>query len=294
MWTVNPKPEIGVGWWRGKTFRRLAQRSIATGLILIGAFIIMIPLLWMARTSVMPGGEIFIQPMRLMPSRFLWENYPRAIQAVPYLLFARNSAVITFLNIVGIVLSSSLVAYAFARLSAPGKGVWFALLLITMMLPDAVRLVPTYLLFRTFGWLDTYKPLIVPHYFGSAFYVFMLRQFYMTLPRELDDAAKIDGCSFFGIFWRLILPLSKPAVATVAIFSFYSSWNDFMEPMIYLNTMEKYTFPLGLTFFVNVRGRTEWNLLMAASIMPIIPCVVLFFLSQRYFVQGISLTGIKG
>jgi len=294
MLAAEPKAVTGIWWWRGKTFRRGAQRVIATALILIGAGIFLVPLFWMVRTSLMPGGEVFLQPIRWIPSRLLWENYPKALKVIPYLTFLRNSILITSLSIVGAIFSSCLVAYAFARLNGPGKRVWFTLLLITMMLPDAVRLVPTYLLFRVFGWLDTYKPLIVPHFFGSAFYIFMLRQFYLTLPRELDDAAKIDGCSFFGIFWRLILPLSKPAVATVAIFSFYNSWNDFMEPMIYLNTMEKYTLPLGLTFFVNVRGRTEWNLLMAASVLPIIPCVVLFFLSQRFFVQGVSLTGLKG
>jgi len=282
------------GWWTSRKFRTGFQRSLATFLILIGAVVFLIPLLWMVRTSLMHGGEIFLQPIRLFPEHVLWENYPKAIKAIPYPLFARNTVLTTLLSMVGSIGSSCLIAYAFARLRAPGKEIWFALVLITMMLPDAVRLVPTYLLFRLFGWLDTFKSLIVPQYFGNAFYIFMLRQFFMTLPRELDDAAKIDGCGFFSIFWRVILPLSRPALATVAIFSFYSNWNNFMEPMIFLNSMEKYTLPLGLSFYINVRGLTEWNLLMAASVMPIIPCVVLFFLGQRYFVQGIALTGLKG
>ena len=278
-----------------KKFRRSAQRGIATAIIVISAIVFMIPFYWMIRTSLMPGGEIFLLPIRWIPSRFLWSNYPEALQAVPFLLYFRNSVMVTFLGIIGSVLTASMVAYAFARLRAPGKDALFVVLLATMMLPFVVTLVPVYLLFRNLHWLDTYKPLIVPQYLGGgAFYIFMLRQFFATIPMELDDAAKIDGCGFFRIFWRLMLPLSKPALATVAIFSFYSNWNNFMGPLIYLNTMEKYTLPIGLTFFVNVRGTTYWNLLMAASVMVLIPCLLLFFVGQRYFVQGIALTGIKG
>jgi multiple sugar transport system permease protein len=278
-----------------KKFRSLVQRGIATMLILIGATIFMIPFYWMVRTSLMHLGEIFLLPIRWLPSKFLWQNYPEAIRAVPFLLYFRNSAFVAATGIIGSVLTSAMVAYAFARLKAPGKEVLFIILLATMMLPYVVTLVPVYLLFRSLRWLDTYKPLIVPQYMGGgAFYIFMLRQFFMTIPIELDDAARIDGCGFFGIFWRLILPLSKPALATVAIFSFYSNWNDFMGPLIYLNTMEKYTLPIGLTFFVNIRGTTHWNLLMAASVVVLMPCLILFFAGQRYFVQGITLTGLKG
>jgi ABC-type glycerol-3-phosphate transport system permease component len=296
---VSSKPQAprsaGSGWMASKTFRRRVQRTVAMTLILIGAVIFMIPFFWMVRTSLMHGGEIFLLPIRWIPSKFLWENYPEALQAVPFLLYFRNSTVVTLSGIIGSVLTSSMVAYAFARLKAPGKETLFIMLLATMMLPGVVTLVPVYLLFRALKWLDTYKPLIVPQYLGgSAFYIFMLRQFFMTIPVELDDAAKIDGCGFFKIYWRLVLPLSKPALATVAVFNFYSNWNDFFGPLIYLNTMEKYTLPVGLTFFVNIRGTTHWNLLMAASVVVLLPCLILFFVGQRYFVQGIALTGIKG
>ena len=296
QWETRVVPaRRGVKWWRSKRFMRLSQRAIATTMILMGATMFLIPFLWMVRTSLMHLGEIFLQPIRWIPSRFLWSNYPKAMEVVPFLLYFRNSVFVALSGVIGTVFTSSMVAYAFARLRAPGRDLLFVLLLSTMMLPYIVTLVPMYLVFRSLGWLDTYRPLIVPQYFGGgAFYVFMLRQFFMTLPLELDDAAKIDGCGFFGIFWRLILPLSKPALATVAIFAFYSNWNNFIGPLIYLNTMEKYTLPVGLTFFVNIRAHTDWNLLMAASVMVLVPCLVLFFSGQRYFVQGITLTGLKG
>jgi len=268
---------------------------VSTTLIVIGAVIFLIPFAWMVRTSLMSMGEIFLLPIRWIPHEILFSNYPDAVHAVDFGLYFRNSVFVTAFGVVGSALTSSMVAYAFARLRAPGKDFLFIVLLATMMLPYVVTLVPVYLLFRSLHWLDTYAPLIVPQWLGgSAFYVFMLRQFFMGLPMELDDAAKIDGCGFFGIYWRLVLPLSKPALATVGIFSFYGNWNDLLGPLIYLNSMNKFTLPLGLEFFVSVRGTTYWNLLMAASVIVLIPCLVLFFAGQRYFVQGIALTGLKG
>ncbi len=284
-----------VGWRSSKRTQRLIQRVVSTTLIVIGAVIFLIPFAWMVRTSLMSMGEIFLLPIRWIPHEILFSNYPDAVHAVDFGLYFRNSVFVTAFGVVGSALTSSMVAYAFARLRAPGKDFLFIVLLATMMLPYVVTLVPVYLLFRSLHWLDTYAPLIVPQWLGgSAFYVFMLRQFFMGLPMELDDAAKIDGCGFFGIYWRLVLPLSKPALATVGIFSFYGNWNDLLGPLIYLNSMNKFTLPLGLEFFVSVRGTTYWNLLMAASVIVLIPCLVLFFAGQRYFVQGIALTGLKG
>jgi ABC-type glycerol-3-phosphate transport system permease component len=277
-----------------KRIRQLVQRMVATTLIVSGAFVFLIPFVWMVRTSLMSMGEIFLLPIRWIPSEILFRNYLEAVRAVEFELYFRNSVFVTTLGVTGTVLTSSMVAYSFARLRAPGKSFLFVVLLATMMLPYVVTLVPVYLLFRALHWLDTYRPLIVPQFLGGgAFYIFMLRQFFMTLPTELDDAAKIDGCGFYGIYWRLTLPLSKPALATVGIFAFYGNWNDFLGPVIFLNSMDKFTLPLGLSFFVNVRGMTYWNLLMAASVLVVIPCVVLFFAGQRYFVQGITLTGLK-
>ncbi len=195
---------------------------------------------------------------------------------------------------VGTLLSSSIVAYGFARLRARGRDVLFMILLSTMMIPPQVTMIPVFALFKLLNWTDTFKPLIIPNFFGGAFFIFLLRQFYMTIPIELDDAAKIDGCSYLGIFSRIILPLTKPALATVAIFSFMWSWNDFMDPLIYLNSRDKLTLTLALNRFTGMYGMTAWNLLMAASLVVALPCFVLFFFAQRYFIQGIVVTGLKG
>ncbi len=288
-------PPQRLNWRSSKRAQRLIQRVVATVLIVIGAVIFLIPFVWMVRTSLMSMGEIFLLPIRWIPHEILWGNYAETLTAIDFGLYFRNSVFVTAFGVVGSVLTSSMVAFAFARLRAPGKDPLFIVLLATMMLPYVVTLVPVYLLFRSLRWLDTYAPLIVPQWLGGgAFYIFMLRQFFMTMPMELDDAAKIDGCGFFGIYWRLAVPLSKPALATVGIFSFYGNWNDFMGPLIYLNSMDKFTLPLGLQFFVNIRQQTQWNLLMAASVMVLTPCLVLFFSGQRFFVQGIALTGLKG
>jgi len=195
---------------------------------------------------------------------------------------------------VGTLLSSSIVAYGFARLRARGRDVLFMILLSTMMIPPQVTMIPVFALFKLLNWTDTFKPLIIPNFFGGAFFIFLLRQFYMTIPIELDDAAKIDGCSYLSIFSRIILPLTKPALATVAIFSFMWSWNDFMDPLIYLNSRDKLTLTLALNRFTGMYGMTAWNLLMAASLVVALPCFVLFFFAQRYFIQGIVVTGLKG
>jgi len=241
------------------------------------------------------NAEAFLFPPRWIPKRFLWRNYIEAVTTIRYFLYFRNTVIVTVAAMTGQVISASLVAFGFARLRARLRDVLFVVLLSTMMLPGQVTLVPVYLLFRKIGWLNTFLPLIVPSWLGGgAFSVFLLRQFFSTLPLELDDAARIDGCGLFGIYSRILLPLSKPALATVAIFAFFGHWNDFMGPLIYLSKSSMYTLSLGLQFYVSAHGQVEWNLLMAATCLSILPLLIVFFSAQRTFVQGVALTGLKG
>lgn len=227
-----------------------------------------------------------------------WENYTEALEFLPAetykgLMYLWNTVYITLLAILGTLLSSSLVAYSFARLRWPGRDALFVILLATMMLPGAVTMVPVFLIFRTLGWVDTLRPLWIPSFFGGAFAVFLLRQFFMTIPTDLEDAAKIDGCSYFGIYWRIMLPLIKPALAALTIMTFMGSWNNFMGPLIYINSPEKMPLAYALQLFQGAHG-AEYGLLMAASTLVMLPVLLVFFFTQRYFIQGITLTGIKG
>jgi ABC-type glycerol-3-phosphate transport system permease component len=269
----------------------------AMGLLAVaGAIIMFIPFLWMLSTSLKEDGDVFLIPLQWLPRPIVWSNFPEAMVFQPFFTYFWNSVEVTLFAVLGSVFTASLVAFAFARLRAPGKDVLFAILLATLMLPGEVTLVPIYLIFRQLGWLDTYLPLIVPSWFGgSAFYIFLLRQFFMTLPTELDDAAKIDGASLFNIYWRIIMPLSKPALASVAIFAFYSHWNNFQAALIYLTTLEKYTIPIGLRLYLSTSGNNmHWNYLMAATLVSILPPIIVFLTSQRFFVEGAVLTGVKG
>jgi ABC-type glycerol-3-phosphate transport system permease component len=285
----------GPALWASRTFRERLHRGLATLLILCGAAVVLVPFWWMVRTSLMSMGEIFIQPIRWIPTEVLWHNYVDAWTAGPFTRYSWNSIRVSFLATAGTVITASLTAYGFARLRAPGRDIIFIVLLSTLMLPNVVTLVPTYLLFRYLGWLDTYMPLIAPYWFGGgAFYIFLLRQFLMTLPRELDEAATIDGCGYFGTYWRIIVPLSLPGHATIAIFAFYAHWNEFFVPLIYLNSFEKYTLPVGLRFFQGAYNVIQWHWLMAVSLIVMLPCLLIFLLVQRHFVQGVVLTGIKG
>ncbi|MFN8490369.1 MAG: carbohydrate ABC transporter permease [Caldilineaceae bacterium] len=282
-------------WWKRKSVQQSIRVWGSTLIVLAGAFLMLVPLLWMISTSLKRDADVFLIPIRWIPAPILWRNYPEALQFQPFWNYFGNSVYVTVLSVLGAVLTSSMVAFAFARLRAPGKDILFGILLATLMLPGEVTLVPVYLLFRNLGWLDTYKPLIVPSWFGgSAFYIFLLRQFFMTLPTELDDAAKIDGANLFSIYWRILLPLAKPGLASVAIFSFFSNWNNFQAPLIYLNTIEKYTIPVGLRLYLSTIQNAHWNYLMAATLVSIIPPLLIFFTSQRYFVEGAVLTGVKG
>lgn len=225
---------------------------------------------------------------------FRFGNYAQAWTAKPFTHYTLNTLVITLFCIVGQVLSASLVAFAFARLEWPGRKLLFGVVLATMMLPAEVTMIPTYIIFRSLGWIDTFLPLIVPAFLGGgAFFIFLFRQFFLTLPRELDEAARVDGCSSFGIYRFVLMPLCKPIIATIAVLSFVAHWNDFLTPLIYLNSTDKFTLALGLRFFQGAYT-TDMHLLMAASTLALLPVIAVFFLGQKYFVRSIVLTGTKG
>jgi len=277
-----------------KKERKLIGDTLAYAILLLASIVILIPPFWMLSTALKADGDVFLYPPKWIPDRLHWENFGRGLTFRPFGRYFLNTALITTFAVLGQLLSSPLVAYAFARLRARWRDALFILVLSTMMLPSQVTMIPVFVLFKLLGWVNTFKPLIVPNFFGSAFFIFLLRQFYMTISPELDDAAKIDGCGYFGIYSRIILPLSKPPLATVAIFSFMWNWNDFMQPLIYLSSEDKLTLTLALSRFTGQYGQTAWNLLMAVSLVTVLPCITLFFFAQRYFIQGIVITGVKG
>lgn len=290
---VPPDRERKV-WLRHGRMRRAAVRMLNHLVLVTAAVVVVGPFAWLVSTSLKERRDIFLFPPQWMPDPIRWSNYSEALTALPFDRYLLNTLIITGTSMVGQVMSAALVAFAFARLRWPGRDHLFVLVLITMMLPQHVTFIPQFLGFRALGWVDTFWPLIVPAYFGGGpFYVFLLRQFFRTLPREIDDAARLDGTSNFGIFWRITLPLSKPALATVAIFSFYFHWNDFFGPLIYLQDPQLRTLSLGLRHFTGPYG-TEWHLIMAASTAVVLPPIVLFFLAQRYFIQGVVFSGLKG
>ncbi len=256
--------------------------------------IFMIPLVWMISSSLKEQGQVFAYPPVWIPDPIMWSNYPEALQRAPLLLWLRNTAFITATTIVGNVLTSSMVAFGFARLRFPGRNVLFVLLLSTMMLPEVVTLIPRFIMFKSIGWVDTLLPLTVPAFFGGGAYnVFLVRQFYLTIPKDYDEAARLDGASNWMIWWRILVPLSLPVLIAVAIFSFVYHWNDFLHPLIYLFSEEKKTLALGLRAFVNPMD-ASWHISMAASMFLVVPIVLIFFFGQRYFIRGVSMTGIAG
>ena len=273
--------------------RKYIAQAVSHLILITFGLIFILPLVTMLSTAVKPDNQIFAWPPVWLPKPRVWGNFPRALTFVPMLIYAKNTVIITALNVVGVLVSSPLVAYGLARIDWKGKDYLFLLIVATMMVPYQVTMIPVYLLFNTLGWINTYLPLIVPSFFGNAFFIFLLRQFFMTIPKELSDAARIDGCSEFGIFAGVIMPLAKPSLAVVALFQFIWVWNDFLGPLIYLKDQTAYTLSLGLQQFQS-GYQTEWALLMAAATMMTFPIIVLFFLTQRTFIQGITLTGIKG
>jgi ABC-type glycerol-3-phosphate transport system permease component len=276
----------------GLVLRKTFGRALTYLVLVVGSIMVMAPLIWMVSTSLKLRAKVFIFPPELIPNPVMWSNYPEALTKVPFLTFGLNTVTITVLAVLGEVISSAIVAYAFSRLRWPGRNTLFIFVLATMMLPGQVTMIPVFILFKEINWLDTFLPLIVPSWFGVPFYIFLLRQFFMTISFELDDAAAIDGCSKFATFWRITLPLSLPSIASVAIFSFQFHWNDFFRPLIYLFNKENYTLAMGLRYFSGVLG-TDWHYLMAASLVVMAPLVLIFFFAQKIFIQGVVYTGYK-
>lgn len=286
------------GWMERKRRRWILKQVILHYVLIAGSIIFILPFLWLLSTSLKPDEQIFVFPPKWIPNPVRFQNYWEALKFLPPssfygLKYLLNTLFLTTMNVVGTLLSCSLVAYAFARLRWPGRDLIFLIMLSTMMIPGAVTMVPVFLIFKWLGWIDTLRPLWVRSFFAGAFGVFLLRQFFMTIPTDLEDAARIDGCGYFGIYWRIMLPLIKPAMAALAIMTFMGSWNDFMGPLIYISSPDKMNLAYGLQLFQSLHGG-EWSLLMAGSTMVILPVLLIFFLAQRYFIQGITLTGIKG
>ena len=262
-------------------------------ILIFGSFFMLMPLVWLVRSSFMELNQIFIFPPIWIPEPITFENYPGVFDAVPFLKYFINTFTILIPSVIGIVISCCMGAYAFSRLNWPYRDFIFAVLMTTLMLPYAVTLIPTFLIWAKLGLVNTFWPLIIPKWFGAIFYIFLLRQFFLTIPKELDEAAKIDGANPLQILWHVILPLSRPALITVAIFAALAEWNDFLGPLIYLNNDEDYTLAIGLAQFTGLY-HSQWNLLMAASTMVVIPVIILFFFAQKHFIEGIALTGTKG
>jgi multiple sugar transport system permease protein/sn-glycerol 3-phosphate transport system permease protein len=287
-----PKP---ARWRLGQERQRALTHAFAYVLLTAGAIIIMIPFFWMISTSLKKQWDVYQFPPVWIPTPPQWENYAQALTSYPFTLYLLNTLrVVIFANL-GTLFSCSLAAYGFSRLRAPGRDAIFIVLLATMMLPYTVTMIPIFMVFNKLHWVDTFKPLIVPAFFGNAFYIFLLRQFFFTIPRELEDASRIDGCNPFQTFWKIILPLAKPALATVAIFQFMDSWNDFLGPLIYLSDESNRTLALALAYFKgSARIGPQMHLMMAVAFVVLIPPLLLFFFAQRLFIQGIVFTGVKG
>jgi ABC-type glycerol-3-phosphate transport system permease component len=269
--------------------------------VLVGAVIFAFPLVWLVGTSLKPESDVFLFPPNLIPRQLVWVNYPDALVLFPFVQGFLNTMIIVTGVEVGRLLSATLAAFAFARVRFPYRNVLFVLVLSTMLLPYHVTLIPQFLIFRDIGWLNSFLPLTVPAFFGGgAFYIFLLRQFFLGIPKEYDDAAEIDGCTPLGTYWRIILPLSKPALGAVAIFTFIGEWNDYFGPLIYLNRPENYTLALSFKIWELTQQSglgykpQPYNRIMAvATLITLIPMVV-FFLTQRYFIQGVVVSGLKG
>ena len=283
-------------------FRKNVARVLTHAALIVICSTAAVPFLWMLSTSLKTANAAIAIPPVWIPHPIQWHNYAEVLYTgtAHFLLWTRNTLIVALLGVIGTVISSALVAYGFAKVQFRGSKILFGLMLSTMMIPFPATMVSLFTIFRWLGdhtgvqWIGTFKPLWVPAWFGSAFNIFLLRQFYLTIPNELSEAARIDGCSELGIFARIILPLSKPALTVVALFAFMNIWNDFLGPLVYLQLPEQFTLALGLQNYQNQHGGTPWHLLMAASTLVILPVLLLFFLAQKTFIEGIATTGLKG
>jgi len=267
---------------------------LLVGLLALG---MIYPILWLVASSLKPNDEIFTTAYSLIPSSLEWGNYASGwagFAGNSFGTFFKNSFIIVILSTIGAVCSSALVAYAFARIPFFGRGLWFGCMMLTLMLPRDVTIIPQYIMFSELGWLQSFKPLIVPQFLGIPFFIFLIMQFIRTVPADLDEAAKIDGCSKYGIFFKVILPLIVPAMMTSAIFSFYWTWEDFIHPLLYLNQPELYPVSLALKLFLDGESLNNWGGMFAMSTLSLVPVFVIFFIFQKYIVEGISTSGLKG
>jgi len=297
-----PTPGLASGAMTAKAVRpsrRLGWISLRISwyvVLTVFSVVLALPFFWLVSTSLKARGTEFLVPPQWIPQPIEWDNYRIALfeSGLPFTTFLVNTVLITTFNLIGSLVVGSLVGFGFARLRFPGRQTLFLCVLSTMMLPGVVTLIPSYLLFKTFGWVNTWLPLIVPTYFGGgAFNVFLFRQYFLTIPRDLDEAARMDGASTWQIYGRIALPLAGPVLATVAIFSFLDNWNNFLGALIYLNSLDKMTLAVGLQAFQGVR-QSDWNLMMAAATIMVIPVMALFLFTQRYFMRGIVMTGMGG
>lgn len=295
QYTARPMKEpVGPRWAQQLRNGEFWWRVFIWAVMLAGTVVMILPFVWLVSSSFKPENDIFLFPPKWIPNPWRPQNYMDALTYKPFNIYVTNTLIIVVLNLIAILGSASLCAYGFARIRFWGRDFWFVLVLSTMMVPYFVLMVPQFVIFSKLKWVDTFLPLTVPYFFGGgAFNIFLLRQFFRTLPEELADAARIDGCSEFRIYWNIMLPLAKPALAAVAIFTFLHGWNDFIGPLLYLNSPEKFTVAIGLATFRSVM-RTRYDLLMAASTAMVLPVIVLFFFAQRYFIQGVVLSGLKG
>ncbi len=271
------------------------KNFIAYFILIILGIMFIIPFLWLISSSIKPASQLYDIPPKWLPTPATLKNFKDGWAILPFGGYLKNTLIIAVLGPLGTVLSCSFVAYGFARFKARGSKFMFSIVMATMMLPSQVTLIPTYIIFSKLGWVNSYKPIIVPQFFAvGAFYIFLLRQFFKSVPIEIDEAAKIDGCNSFQIFYKMILPLCKPVLVTVVLFSLINNWNDFMTQLIYINKESLYTVAIGLSFFSSKYGPQQINLLMAVSLLTLLPLLLMFFIAQKYFVQGISTTGLKG
>ncbi|MFC9707238.1 carbohydrate ABC transporter permease [Paenibacillus sp. NPDC056933] len=269
------------------------NRALAYLCLIVASAFFLIPFIWLLSTSLKPLTQVFTFPPEWIPHPILWSNYSRAVEYIPFWTYLKNTAIITIVSTLGVIISCPLVAYSFAKLEYRGRGILFFVTLAVMMIPGQVTMIPLFLLFTKLGWVGTPLPLIVPQFFGVPIYIFLLRQFFMGLPDALREAARLDGASEFRIYLQIMFPLAKSAVLAVALFQFMGSWTDFMGPLLYLTNEPSYTVSLGLQQFQSQKG-SEWGLLMAVSTLMTLPIIVLFFFLQKTFISGITFSGIKG
>lgn len=281
--------------WREHRIGSLLYRLLIYSLLIGLSLLFLFPFFWMILSALKPEYQIYMWPPKWIPDPVQWSNF-KDVFTHPYLPFAtfvKNTMILEVGMITGRLLSCTLVAYGFARLNAPGKDILFGIVLATLMIPNAVLLIPRFILYSELGWINTFKPLIVPAWFGEAYAIFLMRQFFRTIPKELEESAVVDGANTLQIIFRIIVPLSLPVLTVIAILSFKDIWNDFMGPLLYLNEQSKLTVSVGLAY-LNGQFDTQMNLLMAASVTLMMPTLILFFIAQRAFVQGITMTGLKG